>query len=243
MSPHSQIEVFPDKADLIYRAVEVVLTEAHKALSHRDRFTIALAGGSTPEPLYQALAKQELPWDKVHVFWGDERYVPATDPQSNEGMARRAWLNHVPIPASNIHSIPTSAADPSEAAQQHEQELQSFFGTPSGEFPALDLILLGIGDDGHTASLFPGTPALDVTDRLVTVGSKDGQPRITFTHPLINQARLVLFLVTGASKLPALKAILSSKEDARQYPARLIQPTGSLVWLLDEAAGSGLNLG
>ncbi len=243
MSDPRVIEVLPDKPHLIQRALELVLSAAREALAQRGQFSLVLAGGSTPEPLYRALAEQDLPWQNIQVFWGDERYVPVTDPQSNEGMARRAWLDQVPIPPGNLHAISTAAPDAAQAALQYEQELRAFFGSPAGEFPVLDLLLLGIGDDGHTASLFPGTPSLEVTDRLVTVGNKDGQPRITVTYPLINRARGVLFLVTGASKRPALQAILAPTGDARQYPARLIRPEGSLVWLLDEAAGAGLNLG
>jgi 6-phosphogluconolactonase len=156
-------------------------------------------------------------------------------------MARNAWLNHVAIPPENIHAMATDATDPAIAAETHAMELQSFFQTAAGEVPHLDIILLGIGDDGHTASLFPHTTALSVRDRLVTVGNKDGQPRITFTVPLINHARMVLFLVTGASKRPALAHIFAPVDDDSTYPARLIQPDGEVWWLLDQAAGQDLN--
>lgn len=231
------VEVLPDKEALIARSLEIVLESMHTAIAQRGICTIALAGGSTPKPLYEKLAEQDLPWEKIHVFWGDERYVPADHPDSNEGMARRAWLDQVPFPAANLHPMPTRAAQPAAAAAQHEAELQAFFKTSAGEFPAFDLILLGIGDDGHTASLFPHTEALQVRDRLITVGNKDGQPRITFTAPLINHAHTVLFMVAGASKQPALIHIFAPTDDDNTYPARLIQPQGTLWWLLDQAAG------
>ena len=231
------VEVLPDKSALIERSLEIVLTKIEAAIAQRGLATIALAGGSTPKPLYEKLAEQDLPWEKIHVFWGDERYVPADHPDSNEGMARRAWLDQVPLPAANIHPMPTDASDPAAAAAQHEAEVQAFFTISTGTFPAFDIILLGIGDDGHTASLFPHTDALQVRDRLITVGNKDGQPRLTFTAPLINQAHAVLFLVAGASKRPALNHIFAPEDDDTLYPARLIQPQGELWWLLDEAAG------
>ncbi|MBW4543679.1 MAG: 6-phosphogluconolactonase [Symplocastrum torsivum CPER-KK1] len=234
------VEVLPDKEALIARSLEVVLSKIQSAIQERGRCTIALAGGGTPKPLYEAIANQNLPWDKIHVFWGDERYVPANHPDSNEGMARSAWLNKVDIPATNIHPMPTTGESPSADAEKHEAELREFFGTSVGEFPCLDIILLGIGDDAHTASLFPHTDALQVQDRLVTVGNKDGQSRITFTAPLINHAHCVIFLVAGASKRPALAQIFAPDADALTYPSRLIQPQGELLWLLDDSAGLDL---
>lgn len=234
------VEVLPDSQALVQRSLELILARLQTALTERGQFTIALAGGNTPKPLYEAIATCDLPWDHLHVFWGDERYVPADHPDSNQGMARNAWLGKVPIPAENLHPMPTDAADPAIAAQQHEQQLQAFFHTTAGDFPALDVILLGIGDDGHTASLFPHTAALSVRDRLVTVGNKDGNPRITFTAPFINHARCVIFMVTGANKQHALSQIFAPDGDATTYPARLIQPQGELWWLLDQAAGQAI---
>ena len=231
------VEVLPDKSALIERSLEIMLTKIEDAIAQRGIVTITLAGGSTPKPLYEKLAEQDLPWEKIHVFWGDERYVPADHPDSNQGMARRAWLDQVPLPAANIHPMLTSATNPADAAAQHEAELQAFFKISAGAFPSFDIILLGIGDDGHTDSLFPHTEALQVRDRLITVGNKDGQPRITFTAPLINHAHTVLFLVAGASKRPALDHIFAPEDDDTLYPARLIQPQGELWWLLDQAAG------
>jgi len=234
------VEVLPDKASLLKRSLEVVLSKMQAAIQEDGQCAIALAGGGTPKPLYEALSTQDLPWDKVHVFWGDERYVPADHPDSNQGMARSAWLDKVDIPAANIHPMPTDGATPAADAEKHEAQLREFFGTAVGEFPHFDVILLGIGDDAHTASLFPHTDALQVKDRLVTVGNKDGQPRISFTAPLINHAHCVMFLVAGASKRPALAQIFAPDADALTYPARLIQPQGELWWLLDESAGQEL---
>jgi 6-phosphogluconolactonase len=231
------VEVLPDQSALVARGLELVLSQLETAITQRGKFTIALSGGSTPKPLYEAIASQNLPWDKIHVFWGDERYVPPNHPDSNELMARRAWLDRVPIPAANIHATPTLAGDPAVDAAKYEQHLQEFFQAAPGKFPALDVVLLGMGDDAHTASLFPHTEALKVSDRLVTVGNKDGNPRITFTYPLINAAHNVIFIVAGANKQPALAQIFAPVADDFAYPSRLIKPQGKLWWLLDAAAG------
>lgn len=235
-----QIEVLTDKAALVARALELILSRIETAIQQRGQFTIALSGGSTPKPLYEAIAQQKLPWDKIHVFWGDERYVPPNHPDSNELMARDAWLNKVDFPAANIHPMPTDDADPKSAAAKCEQHLLNFFNISSGSFPALDVVLLGMGDDAHTASLFPHTEALKVSDRLITVGNKDGNHRLTFTYPFINAARCVMFVVGGANKRPALAQVFAPEADNFQYPSRLIQPQGELWWLLDAAAGSEL---
>lgn len=236
-----KVEVLPDQAALISRSLELILSKVETAIHERGRFTIALSGGSTPKPLYEAMANQQLPWDKIHVFWGDERYVSSDHPDSNELMARRAWLDRVDIPAANIHATPTSEGDPAVSAAKYEKHLQEFFQTTPGEFPSLDVILLGMGDDAHTASLFPHTEALKVRDRLITVGNKDANPRITFTYPFINAARCVMFVVAGANKRPALAQVFAPNEvDNFTYPSRLIQPQGELWWLLDGAAGQEL---
>lgn len=234
---NKSLEILPSKEALIERSLQLVLKKMMVAVKERGICTIALSGGSTPKPLYEAIATQDLPWDKIHVFWGDERYVPPTHPDSNEGMARSAWLSKVPIPEGNIHPMPTNEPEPAMAAQKHEIQLQEFFKTASGTFPALDVVLLGMGDDGHTASLFPYTPVLKVRDRLIAVGNKEGQPRLTFTVPLINQARCVFFIVAGASKQPALTQVFAEVGDDSNYPSRLIQPAGELYWLLDQSAG------
>ena len=162
------VEVLPDKDALIHRSLTIVVDRIQAAIASRGRCTIALAGGSTPKPLYEQLATQTLSWDKIHIFWGDERYVPSDHPDSNEGMARQAWLDRVALPPANIHPMPTTNADPAVSASQHEGALRQFFALQPGTYPRFDIILLGIGDDGHTASLFPHTDALQVKDRLVT---------------------------------------------------------------------------
>ncbi|WP_346292260.1 6-phosphogluconolactonase [Sphaerothrix gracilis] len=236
------IEVLSDKAQLIERSQAVITEKIRAAIAQKGRCTLALAGGSTPKPIYAAIAQQDLPWDKLFVFWGDERYVPSDHPNSNEGMARSVWLNQVPIPAENIFPIPTTAPTPAAAAETYEQTLRTFFQASGSETPSLDIVLLGLGDDAHTASLFPQTAALQVRDRLVTVGDKAGEPRLTLTVPLINQAGAVIFIVAGANKQDALAHVFSAEADDQTYPARLIQPHGELWWLLDTAAGANLSL-
>ena len=239
---HKTVEVLPDLAALIERSLSIALAKIQTAIESRGLCTIALSGGSTPKPLYEAIAAQQLPWDKIHVFWGDERYVPPDHADSNQLMARRAWLDSVDIPAQNIHPMPTDDADPADAARKYEAHLAEFFHLKTGEFPALDVILLGMGDDGHTASLFPHTEALQVRDRVITVGSKDGQPRITFTAPTINHGRCVMFVVAGANKRAALAEIFAPEADELSYPSRLVQPQGELWWLLDREAGQDLQV-
>ena len=234
---NQNIEILSDKAALIERSLNLVVSKIEEAIAETDRCTIALSGGSTPKALYRRLAEQNLPWEKIHVFWGDERYVSADHPDSNQRMAREAWLDRVNIPEMNIHPMPTSGGDPAQDAEKHDHQIQEFFGGSAAEVPDFDIILLGMGDDAHTASLFPHTEALQVRDRLVTVGNKDAQPRITFTVPLINQARSVIFIVAGANKKDALAQVLAPQADSNTYPSRLIQPqTGELWWLLDRAA-------
>lgn len=237
MKVEKKLEVLPSKEALIERSLALCLSKMQEAIADRGRCTIALSGGSTPKPLYSALAAEDLPWDKIYVFWGDERYVPVDSPESNQKMARDLWLNKVDIPEANIYPMPTTGGEPAADAAKHEAELQEFFQVSPGEFPSFDLILLGMGDDGHTASLFPHTDALKVSDRLITVGAKEDQARITFTVPLINNARCVVFVVAGASKQPALDRIFAEEADGANYPSRLIQPKGELWWLL-----SGVNV-
>ncbi|MGF1520801.1 MAG: 6-phosphogluconolactonase [Leptolyngbyaceae cyanobacterium] len=234
-----QIEIYPDRTAIVARAQMLMLERIHTAVAERDRCFIALAGGSTPKPLYEALATaKDLPWDKLHVFWGDERYVPGDHPDSNAGMAKTAWLDQVPIPPEQVYLTPTHFENPADAADQYEQTLRQAMGSEA--WPQFDVILLGIGDDAHTASLFPHTDALNVSDRLVTVGDKSGTPRITFTVPLINHSRCVLFLVGGSNKQDALTQIFAPTADDNTYPARKIRPQGELWWLLDAAAGEPL---
>ncbi|MGB3511765.1 MAG: 6-phosphogluconolactonase [Microcoleaceae cyanobacterium] len=229
---NKQVEILQSREKLIERAQEICLPKIQEAIKERGQCTMALAGGSTPKPFYESMATHNLPWDKIHIFWGDERYVSPEHSDSNQRMARQAWLDKVPMPATNIHAMPTGAGDAEADAATHERHLREFFQVSQEEFPRFDLILLGMGDDGHTASLFPHTNALRVRDRLITVGNKDGQPRLTFTVPLINQARFVIFVVSGPDKQAALDRVFAEKADEMTYPSRLIQPQGELRWLL-----------
>jgi 6-phosphogluconolactonase len=233
---NNNIKVSPDSTTLVADIAAWIQNILSQAIAQRGQAHLSLAGGSTPKIIYQALASSQLPWDKLQVFWGDERYVPPTDPDSNELMARQNWLNLVPIPAANIHPWPTTTGQPEECASLYQKTILECFKLPSGSIPQFDLMLLGMGEDGHTASLFPHSAALQVIDRLATVGNKDGQPRLTLTASIINQARYVAFVVTGAGKQAALQQVFSTTADAQQYPAKLIQPLGELWWWLDAAA-------
>lgn len=237
------VETLPDKPALVQRALSIVVDLVHRAVADHGYCTLALAGGSTPKPLYSALAQADLPWSQLYIFWGDERYVPVNHPDSNAGMAKQAWLDQVPIPADHIFIPPTTAADPATAATTYGQTISQVFADLQGaetRAPEFDLILLGMGDDGHTASLFPHTAALAVADQWVTVGNKDDNPRLTLTVPLINHSRHVLFLVAGADKQQALGQVFATTGDDQAYPSRLIRPSGQLQWLLDGAAAGSL---
>jgi 6-phosphogluconolactonase len=204
---------------------------------------VALSGGSTPRATYALLATVEfaslVDWPRVHVFWGDERCVPLDDPDSNYRMARETLLDHVPLPTRNVHRI-RGEMDPEAAAQAYAAELRAFFGT---QWPSFDLVLLGMGNDGHTASLFPGSATLHEDTRAVVAVTAhyEDRPahRVTLTPPAINSARQVVFLVAGAAKAETLQAVLEGPAD--RFPAQFIRPTsGQLAWLVDSAAASRL---
>lgn len=231
-----QIEIHPDRPALVARSLDLVQARIRTAVAEQGRCAIALAGGSTPKPLYEALAQLDLPWSNIHIFWGDERYVPIDHPDSNAGMAKATWLDQVPIPVTQIHIMPTHLEEPIEAAEAYESLLKDLLGAQ----PAFDIVLLGMGDDGHTLSLFPNTAAVNVSDRLVTVGDKGGEPRLTLTASLVNQSRCVLFLVSGSNKQAALREVFSPEADDWAFPSRKIRPQGELWWLLDAAAGEAI---
>lgn len=239
MTMTQYVEVLSNKTALIDRSVALIVEKIQSAIAQRGTCTIALSGGSTPKPIYEAIAGHDLPWDNLHVFWGDERYVAPDHPDSNQRMAREAWLDRVPFPPENLHPMPSQGQDPESDAQAYDQHLQAFFGLESGQFPQFDIMLLGMGDDGHTASLFPQTEALEVCDRSVTVGNKDGDPRITLTVPVLNLSRTIIFAVAGENKQAALAQVFAPEGDEATYPSRLIQPVdGEIYWLLDAAAGA-----
>ena len=244
MSSPVEIRVLTTPQELFAVAAEEVVRLANQAVAERGRFTIALSGGSTPKSLYNLLAtnaRTTLPWDRMYFFWSDERHVPATDPDSNYRMASEAMLSKVPVPAGNVFRVPTENPD---AAEEYESTLRKFFQLGPGQFPQFDLILLGMGPDGHTASLFPGTAGLQEKTRLVIANwvEKLKTHRLTFTFPVLNAARSVAFLVSGTDKAPVLRAVLEEKVPGEQYPAKLVQPTdGKLIWFLDRAAASALS--
>jgi 6-phosphogluconolactonase len=209
---------------------------------------VVLSGGSTPLGLYSLLAtspalRTQVPWSSTHVFWGDERHVPPDHPDSNFRGADAALLSQVPIPASNVHRI-RAELDAVSAAREYEAEIRGVFGLGGDELPRFDVLLLGMGNDGHTASLFPGTSALHADEHLVVanwVGKLDTE-RITLTASVLNNAACILVLVTGEDKAPAAKAVLHGAYEPEQLPAQLLAPTqGQLVWLLDRAAASRLD--
>lgn len=233
------VKAFEDSVKLNQEAADLILAIAKKAVSVYGRFTIALSGGSTPKALYELMAtepyRSAMPWAETFVFWGDERYVAAATDDYNGTMATKALLSHVPIPEPNIYPVPTHLPL-QEVAEAYEKEINDFF---EGE-PVFDLILLGVGDDGHTASLFPNSDALNEEDKLVvaTTAPHKIAERITFTYPLINVADNVMFLVAGKGKADIMKEILNGEAD--KYPAQLVQPEGNLYWCLDRAAASKL---
>lgn len=232
-----QLEIFPEGPVLIQRAIEIWQARSAAAIRERGRFTVVLAGGSTPKKLYAALAQTPgIPWQQTWLFWGDERYVPPDHPESNYRMVRETLLEQIGIPAAQVFPMPTHAGDPLRDAAEYEATLRQIFGA---ECPSLDLVWLGVGEDGHTASLFPDTAALQVQHRWVTVGQKGQEPRLTLTYPVLNQAAQVVFLVTGANKAPIVKEALTTEA---HLPCQRINPRGRLLWLLDAAAAAQLPL-
>lgn len=235
------VRVYEDKQELAEAAASHFAARATEAIKERGRFTVALAGGSTPETTYEVLARDYadgIDWSRIHVFFGDERAVPPDHEDSNYRMAREALLDHIPV--GSVHRM-HGELPPEEAAVSYEDELREFFGSDS--IPSLDLIMLGIGEDGHTASLFPNTPALDVADRWAVENpvEKLDTVRLTLTAPVINAARSVNFLVAGEGKAEALREILEGDADPHEYPAKFIKPTGGPVWMVDRTAASQLS--
>lgn len=236
-----EIRVFADAQALAVAAAERIVGLAHEAIGQRGAFHVALSGGSTPRMLYQRLAGQavapRIDWNKVHVYFGDERTVPPDHRDSNFCMAREAMLDTLPIPSQQIHRLPGEAENLERAAQDYSVMLGRQLPQHNG-VPVFDLILLGMGDDGHTASLFPGTTALTENSRWVVpvFVEKLDTWRLTFTYPLINNAAHVLLLVAGASKAFRLQEIHGDSSFAETYPVQGIMPRGSLEWYLDEAA-------
>jgi 6-phosphogluconolactonase len=236
-----EIKIVADANELSRRGAAEFEHVARNAVQVRGRFTVSLSGGSTPRGLYARLAQSShnLPWDKIFFFWGDERHVPPDDEDSNYRMVRETLLSQAPIPPDHVFRMYAEESDAAQVAEQYEQALTQFFGLKPGELPRFDLVLLGLGPDGHTASLFPGSAALGEGLRLVAANwvEKFGHYRLTFTAPVINNAAEVIFLVSGAEKAAALQAVLYGNASADEFPAKLIQPrNGRLIWLVDRAA-------
>jgi len=247
MSKDANINVIETASGLVSRLANDIIQLAVKSVSHHGMFTMALSGGSTPKPVYEMLGKAplkyEMPWKKTFFFFGDERCVPHTSEESNFRMVNEALFKPVPVRSDNFFRLELQDEDPAEAALIYEEEIQEFFELEPGEFPRFDLVLLGLGDDGHTASLFPGTKALNEKERICVENfvPKFDTHRITLTYPTINNAGQVIFAVSGKGKAGVIAEILCGKEKD-SYPAQRIQPkSGDLRWYLDRDAASQLD--
>lgn len=239
MSSTYQLVCAKDSQDLARRAAETIATTIDLALDQRDRAQIALSGGSTPAQAYSLLGKQHLPWDRVDVLLGDERWVAADDSSSNARMLRHTLFGDgLPGAQARFHPVPTVELASAEASAEAFADLVT--RVCSGSPPVFDLMLLGLGDDGHTASLFPGTEAPQVQDRWTTIGRGKGLDRITLTAPVLSAARQVVFLVSGEGKRQALRRLLDPMESPERTPAKLVRPSAPILVLTDEAASQGL---
>jgi len=244
-----QVIVLPNPPAVAQRAADELLKAVNQAIAETGSFTVALAGGSTPKALYSLLAEDpayssKIPWAKLHFFFGDERHAPPDNNESNFHMANETLFSKGFVKPEQITRIKGEYADTEKAALEYEQALRAYFKLKDGEYPRFDLVLLGMGDEGHTLSLFPGTRALHAAANRFVVRNWVGKlytERITITAPVANQASRVLFCVTRADKALALKAVLEGPYEPEQLPAQLIQPaSGNLLWLVDQDAGSML---
>jgi 6-phosphogluconolactonase len=241
-----EVHVFPDLDTLSHAAAEMLVERSRQALTNRGRFLIALSGGGTPSRLYGLLPhlpyRDQISWRGVHVFWGDERCVAPDDPQSNYGQARATFLGQVPVPAENIHRV-KGELPPEEAAEDYAVVLERYADAPL-TWPRFDVVLLGMGEDGHTASLFPGSEVETSKPTLAVSGHYQGRPawRVTLTPPVINAAASVVFLAAGSAKAQTLAKVLHGQYQPKQLPAQRIQPSdGDLIWLVDNEAAEGLS--
>jgi 6-phosphogluconolactonase len=246
--PH--VTVLPALSDLTVAAARLFVGLARDSIAARGRFTVALSGGRTPAGLYRLLAgerdlsfRDAIEWPAVEVFWGDERHVPPIDPDSNYRMAAETLLSRVPIRLAHIHRIAGERPDAEEAAREYETVLRASFKTGAGGVLRFDLLLLGMGPDGHTASLFPGSPALEERTRLVAAPwvAKLETSRITLTPPVLEEARAIIVLVSGGEKADALRQVLRGEDARETWPAQVLRAaTGEVTWLVDETAASRL---
>ena len=240
-----EVRILKDGVAIAKRAAQKILEGSAAAVKEHGSFTMALAGGSTPKTLYRLLVddpglRAQVAWDKMHLFFSDERHVPPDNPESNFRMATEAMISRSPLKPEQVTRIKGEYPDAARAADEYGQDIRAYFKLADGQFPRFDVVLLGMGNEGHTASLFPGTKALHENRRIAVhnwVGKLLAE-RITLTAPAINNAAGVIFMVTGADKAPALTAVLERAYEPEQLPAQLIQPVnGTLLWLVDEAAG------
>lgn len=236
-SQQAVVDVQPDTVAVAKRVSNWLIERLNE---RADRFSLCISGGQTPRLLYETLGQPEfadkIPWSKVHIFWGDERFVPKSDQLSNYKMVKTALLDRVQIPQANIHPVPTELGDSTLAAAAYEKDLQDFYGskTLTAKHFLFDITLLGIGNDGHTASLFPGTEVLkEKTAWVKSVRGVKSEDRITLTIPVLESSRVLAFLVTGSDKSAILKQVMDGQSN---LPAASIKPTGSLYWFLDQAA-------
>lgn len=241
-----EVRVLPDAEALARAAADLFAHLTIEAVTLRGRAIVALSGGTTPRRMGELLAtppaRERVPWNRLEIFWGDERWVPQDDAESNAGVARRTFLDRVPLPPTQVHPFSTDLPDPATAARAYAARIQEIIGAGEG-VPRFDLVLLGMGDDGHTASLFPGTAALSEHDTWVVANHVPELEtvRLTLTVPVLNGGREVVFLVGGAGKAEALAAVLEGPEATSRLPAQLIRPVdGHLLWLVDRDAASQL---
>ena len=246
-----EIRILADGAAIAKRAAQEFVQAAASAVREKGSFNAVLAGGSTPKALYRLLVndptlRSQVPWDKIHLFFGDERHVAPDHADSNFRMATEAMISKAPIKPEQVTRIKGEYPDAEQAALEYEKAVKEYFKLKDGEYPRFDLVLAGMGNEGHTLSLFPGTKALHA-DRRIAVRNWVGKlyaERITLTAPAACNAAQIIFLVAGADKAPALKAVLEGPFEPEQLPAQLLQPNnGKLLWLVDTAAGSMLSIG
>ncbi|KPK83133.1 MAG: 6-phosphogluconolactonase [Gemmatimonas sp. SM23_52] len=242
-----QLRIFSDPEQLARGAAQEFVRRTTAGQAAERPFAVVLSGGSTPKRMFELLAgepyRDQVLWERIHFFWGDERSVPPDHPDSNFAAANQALLSRLELSADNLHRIQAELDDPGLAAARYEDELRRFFGLAEEEMPRFDLVFLGMGADGHTASLFPGTQALDEERRLAvaTWVAKLGAHRVSLTCPVFNNAACILFLVSGAEKAETLRQVLESGREPLRYPAQLIRPqNGELLWYVDEAAAQRL---
>ena len=248
-SKNHKIQIVADAEAMSKAAAETIVEHIRETLQTRNVYSIALSGGSTPRRLYALLAgdavfRDQIPWERVHFFWGDERHVPPDHPDSNYRMANATLLSKVSIPSTNIHRIRAEEPDAHQAAANYEQEIRRFFKIDAGQVPRFNFVLLGMGADGHTASLFPGTAALEVTRQLVVANwlEKFQSYRITMTVPVFNNADRIVFLISGQEKADTLESVMAGRQESVSYPVQRIHPEhGQCIWLVDTSAASELN--